>query len=163
MTLVQSKPPKGLLRLLLRLPIYLYQARLGWLLGSRFLLLTHRGRRSGHQRQTIIEIVLHDRATGTYFIVSGWGEKSDWFRNVQKTPDVNVQVGRTEFTATAERLPFDKSRQVLFTYGQQHPTAFRTLTKMLIGRRLDNTEETCGDLARAVPVVALRPKHGTAP
>ncbi len=35
-------------------------ARLGWLQGSRFLMLTHIGRKSGLARQTNIEVVGHD-------------------------------------------------------------------------------------------------------
>lgn len=30
--------------------------------------------------------------TNTYYVASGFGEKSDWFRNIQKTPKVNVRV-----------------------------------------------------------------------
>ncbi len=44
-------PPGKVLRLGLRLPIWLYRARLGRLLGERFLLLTHIGRKSGLPRQ----------------------------------------------------------------------------------------------------------------
>ena len=56
-----SKPPRGLLRFLLRLPIWLYQLHLGFLLGHRFLLLTHTGRRSGLLRRTVVEVVSYDR------------------------------------------------------------------------------------------------------
>ncbi len=43
--------PKGrLLQTLLRCPILLYHAHLGWLLGDRFLRLTQRGRTSGRLR-----------------------------------------------------------------------------------------------------------------
>jgi hypothetical protein len=39
--------PSGILRMAFRLPNCLYGFRLGWLLGHRVLLLSHRGRRSG--------------------------------------------------------------------------------------------------------------------
>jgi hypothetical protein len=42
----KSSPPRGLARLAFRLPIWLYRLRLGWLLGDRFLLLTHIGGRA---------------------------------------------------------------------------------------------------------------------
>lgn len=77
-TLAERFPPTGLLRLLLRLPNCLYRLHLGWLLGSRFLLLAHRGRRSGRWRQTVVEVVQHNPGSDTYFIASGWGEKSNW-------------------------------------------------------------------------------------
>jgi hypothetical protein len=49
--------PHGLLRLGFKLPITLYRAHLGWLLGHRFLLLTHRWRTSGKIYQTVLEVV----------------------------------------------------------------------------------------------------------
>src|SRR5437899_3609544 len=75
---MERPAPTGLLRLCLRLPIWLYRLRCGWVLNSRFLLLTHSGRRSGLPRQTVLEVVHYDRATETYVIASGWGEKPDW-------------------------------------------------------------------------------------
>jgi len=49
---LRSKPT-GASRLAFRLPIYLYRLNLGWLLGHRFLMLVHRGRRSGLLRETV--------------------------------------------------------------------------------------------------------------
>lgn len=43
--------PRGALRLLLRTPIWLYRAELGWLAGHRLLYLAHRGRRTGARRE----------------------------------------------------------------------------------------------------------------
>jgi len=156
--LVKRPSPTGFLRLLLRLPIWLYRMRLGWLLGSRFLLLTHRGRNSGYARQTVLEVVQHDVASGAYFIASGWGENADWLRNIQQTPEVMVQVGRRAFPATAERLSLDAAQQVLCANLRRHPVAFRLLAKMMVGRSLRNTEEDCRNIAHSVPVVALRPR-----
>jgi hypothetical protein len=57
---MESKPttetirsrPSGALRMAFKLPTYLYRLNLGWLMGYRVLLLTHRGRRSGRVWQT---------------------------------------------------------------------------------------------------------------
>jgi F420H(2)-dependent quinone reductase len=81
--LSDTKPPRGVLRWLLRLPIWLYRLRMGRLLGNRFLMLTHIGRKSGQPRQSVLEVVGHDEATGIYIIASGWGEQADWLRNIQ--------------------------------------------------------------------------------
>lgn len=152
---VGSRSPRGLLRLGLRLPILLYRARLGWLLGKRFLMLTHIGRKSGQPHQTVVEVVDHDAATGTYFIASGWGRKSDWFRNVQKTPEVTVHVGGRRFEAVAECIPLDAAEQRLQVYARKHPLAFRELTRVMLGESLTGTPEDCRRLANSVPVVAL--------
>jgi deazaflavin-dependent oxidoreductase (nitroreductase family) len=150
--------PHGVLRWGLRLPIWLYRLHLGWLLGERFLLLTHVGRKSGRLRHTVIEVVHHDRPTDTYYITSGWGEKSDWYRNLQKTPAVTLHVGQRELAVTATRTPIDEATHVLLEYTRQHPVAFRELSQVMIGRHLNGTPEDCQMLAESVPVVALRPR-----
>ena len=67
------KPPQGLSRFMWRMPIYLYKAHLGWLLGERFLLLTHTGRISGERRQAVLEIIRVDKTKPTYYVASGFG------------------------------------------------------------------------------------------
>ena len=85
---IRKSPPRGLLRLAARTPIWLYRLRLGWLLGGRFLMLTHIGRKTGRPRQVVLEVVRHDRDSNSFIVASGWGEQSNWFQNVQKTPQV---------------------------------------------------------------------------
>ena len=55
--------PNRALALGLRLPSYLYRFRLGGLLGHRFLLLTHRGCKSGLTRRTPLEVLHYDPHT----------------------------------------------------------------------------------------------------
>ena len=154
---VPSHPPRGLGRILVRLPIWLFRARLGWLLGEHFLLLTHTGRKSGCPRQTVLEVIRHDPVSDTYFVVSAWGEKSDWFRNIQKNPEVIINVGRRRLEATAVRLPPEEAERELLDYARRHPAALRILTR-LVGYGVDATEAGYRALARMVPVVALRPR-----
>jgi len=149
--------PKGLLRLFLRAPILLYRARLGWLLGGRFLLLEHLGRTSGKRRRTVIEVVDHDEATGAYFVCSGWGRGSDWFRNVQKTPEVRVTVGLRRFEARARELDADQAHARLSSYGARHPKALAQLAKMMLGEAPADLGTAVAQLVEAVPVVELAP------
>ena len=158
--LTQRGHPSGLLRVLLRLPIWLYRAHAGWLLGHRFMLLTHIGRKSGRLRQVVLEVVQYDPGTGVSVVASGWGEESNWFRNVQKTPTVTVTLGRRRFKATAVRLAQSEAELALLDYAHHHPLAFRELSKLMIGRRLRGTAEDCRWMAHAIPLVAFQPKGG---
>lgn len=151
------QPPRGLSRLLWRLPIVLYRAHLGWLLGERFLLLTHIGRKSGRPRQAVIEVVRHDLAEDTYYSVSGFGEKADWFRNILKTPEVSIQVGRRTVSAQAERLSNEGAEDELLNYSRRHPTAFNNLAGFL-GYNLDGSDASIRALANLLPVVRFRVK-----
>jgi deazaflavin-dependent oxidoreductase (nitroreductase family) len=116
MSPITDHPPRGFLRLLLRLPIWFYRLNLGWLLGQRFLLLTHTGRKSGKTYHTVIEVVNYDPETDIYTVASGWGESADWYRNILKTPGVTVQVGRKKFKARALPLTVSEGHEKLFAY-----------------------------------------------
>lgn len=143
--------PRGLLRFSLRFPIWLYRLRLGWLLGDRFVMFRHIGRKSGLPRYTVVEVVRHDPPTNTYIIASGWGQKSDWFQNIQKEPEVLLYTGRRQMAAKAARLSVDEATQELKDYAGRHPTAFHKLSKTMVGQALEGNEADCHLLAQAVP------------
>jgi len=96
--------PTGLLRQMLRLPIALYRLNLGWLLGERFVLLNHAGRKTGQVRKTVIEIIDHDAVNHIYYVVSGWGSKANWYQNLLKTPNIVIEIGRRKLSVCAETL-----------------------------------------------------------
>jgi deazaflavin-dependent oxidoreductase (nitroreductase family) len=150
--------PTGWLRLGFRLPIWLYHWRMGWLLGRRFLMLSHVGRKSGLIRQTVIEVVSHDEAMGIYYVVSGFGRKSDWFQNILKTPKVKVMVGNRPFDAIAEVTSQEKAVSTLQEYATLHPLAFKELSKLLLGEVIDPTPENCKKFIHIMPMVGFVPQ-----
>lgn len=156
MTLTENKP-SGFLRALFRLPIFLYRMNLGFLLGGRFLMLTHTGRKSGLPRRTVVEVVSNDEAAGTYYVAAAWRERSDWYLNILKNPRVEVQVGNKSFEAEAGRTSREEAGRVLWEYAQKHPIAFRELTFIMLGERLPAARETCRRIAESVPVISLKP------
>ena len=115
----------ALQRALMRAPIGLYRMGLGRLLGRRFLLLEHTGRRSGLLRRTVLEVV--DLQDGVPVVASGWGEGSDWYRNVVEHPTVAVTLGPGRFDAEAVRLDPPEAARVLDHYRQAHPRAARAI------------------------------------
>ena len=121
--------PQGILKCFLRLPIGLYQIHLGGLLGDRFLLLTHIGRKTGLPHQTVVEVVQHDRATETYYVVSGWGEKANWYQNIMAKPKVTIQVRNQKLAAIAERVSPDNGAQIMLDYARKHPLPYALLRK----------------------------------
>jgi len=150
---LRGKRPTGLSRLFFRAPILLYRARLGFLMGGRFLMLEHTGRKSGRRRYTVLEVVRHDRQAGTYVVASGWGERADWFRNVIKAPEVTVSSGFRRRPARAIRLSPELAERELCDYARRHPAAFRALARIMLG---DAAEGDCHAAAQVVPMVALK-------
>ena len=148
--------PSGLMRAAVRFPITLYKARMGWLLGQRFLMLTHTGRKSGIRRFTVLEVVDYDSDEGTYFVASGWGEKSQWLQNVGADPSAEITIGVRQHHVTAVRLSGEQSQQVFLRYARIHPIAFRKLGKFMTGVEIEPDEAGAARLAQTVPVVALK-------
>ncbi len=151
----QLSRPRGLGRLAFRLPIWLYKIHLGWLLGSRFMLLEHTGRKSGLPRKTVIEVVRFDKQKRIFYAASGWGEKSDWYQNVMKNPHVSIQSGRVNQPAVAERLPAEEAGEELVQYARQHPMAWRELASFM-GYELDGSEAEIRTVAQSLPIIAFR-------
>lgn len=128
-------------RWLVRAPIGLYRAGLGFLFGSRMLLLQHTGRASGRARYVVLEVIERP-AAGTYVVVSGFGAKTQWFRNVQADPRVRVSCGtRRSVPARATLLSSDESAAVLRRYADAHPKTWANLRAAIehaVGRPVDD-------------------------
>ena len=146
-------------RRLLRAPLWLYRAHLGWLLGNRFLLLTHRGRRSGRLHRAVLEVVRYDPEIPEWTVVSGFGPSSDWFRNITHAPAARIHTGRADFTPEQRILTDAERRRLLADYQQQHPRAARVLGRRLLGATFDGSPESINHLAAMMPSVAFRPRR----
>jgi deazaflavin-dependent oxidoreductase (nitroreductase family) len=153
---LKSKPA-GALRLAFRLPIYLYHLNLGWLLGHRVLLLVHQGRRSGSLRETVLEVVLYNPATRESVVLSAWGEKADWYRNIKATPALEVRTGGQRYVPQQRFLPPEENHAVLAEYGRRHPLAFRIFARVF-GYPVDETGTMRREFASSLHLVAFRPR-----
>ncbi|MFN2138301.1 MAG: nitroreductase family deazaflavin-dependent oxidoreductase [Candidatus Promineifilaceae bacterium] len=153
--IADARPPQGMKRLMFRAPLWIYRLGLGSLLGGRFLLLHHTGRTSGSQRQTVLEVVDFDPQTGTYYIASGFGKASDWYKNILKTPQVSIQVGSKTYTAVASPLSPDESGEMMVAYARRHPTAAKELMRFC-GFEVDGSEDDYRSMgSEHIPFVAL--------
>ncbi len=118
-------------RWFVRAPIWLFRARLGAVFGSRLLMLEHVGRTSGRRRLVVLEVVDHPTPS-RYVVVSGFGVRAQWFRNVQANPTVRVFVaGRKPAPARAHQLDAESSSAALSRYASAHPRAWAQLRPVL--------------------------------
>jgi deazaflavin-dependent oxidoreductase (nitroreductase family) len=156
-----AKPQSSSLRVLLRLPIAMYRLKLGWLLGGRFVLLEHIGRKSGAVRKTVVEVVGHEKASDTYYIVSGWGKKANWYQNLLAAPNIAIQVGKRRLNVCAETLSPAEGTRIVLDYRRKHPLAARELSRLMRMKLYDKTPEELEEIVQtSLPVVALRPRTG---
>jgi deazaflavin-dependent oxidoreductase (nitroreductase family) len=134
-------------RWLVRAPVWAHRARLGVLFGSRLVMLEHTGRTSGRRRLVVLEVARHP-APGTYLVVSGFGGRAQWSRNIQANPRVRLYAAsRRPAPPRARILTRDKARTALAAYAAARPRAWATLKPAL--------ERTLGAEAGDLPMVAL--------
>ncbi len=141
-------------RFMMRAPIGLYRLGLGGLLGKRFLLLEHTGRKTGLPRQTVLEIVEIGESMSP-IVVSGYGERSDWYRNVMAHPEVTFTLGRKRAIASAIRLDHTEATAVFDQYRTEHAKAAKVIGKR-IGVSLVDDLETA---AEKLPLFRLVPEQ----
>lgn len=154
-----SERPGTLLRAMFRLPVYLYRLDLGWLLGHRFLMVTHRGRKTGLLRQTVVEVLRYDPATQESIVISALGERADWFRNLRANPPLEVQTARARYVPLYRVPTPDETASVLGTFSRDHPLEMR-VAEWMMGWENTRTEEGQRALSQSVRLVAFRPARG---
>lgn len=148
--------PRGLTLWLFRAPIFLYRARLGFLLGKRFLMIEHRGRNSGRLYRTVVEVVGRSPDNGEWFVVSGYGTKTDWYRNLRAGALEAIWLGKSRFRAR-ERFPDDEeAARILAQYERAHPKTARMLLDQL-GLSYDGTDAGRVAMMSELPMVAFQP------
>ncbi|PZW29351.1 deazaflavin-dependent oxidoreductase (nitroreductase family) [Thermosporothrix hazakensis] len=130
MTLAKQRP-RGLTRLLAKLPLLLYRVGLGWLLGKLFVQITHRGRKSGRIRQTVLEVLRYDRRTHEVVVVSGWQGRTDWYRNIQREPALWVTIGRISYRPAQELLSPEETYAVVREVLRRRPREAKALGAVL--------------------------------
>jgi deazaflavin-dependent oxidoreductase (nitroreductase family) len=118
-------------RWLVRAPVLVYRAGLGFVFGRRLLMLEHVGRVSGRRRFVVLETVDHPDPA-TFVVVSGFGTRAQWYRNVLAHPDVRVSTGlRRAVPAAAVPLDEQEAAATLRGYASRHPRAWRRLRGVL--------------------------------
>jgi deazaflavin-dependent oxidoreductase (nitroreductase family) len=143
-------------RWIVRAPVWLYRARLGFVFGSRLLMLEHTGRETGIRRHVVLEAVDHPDPN-TYIVAAGFGDRAQWLRNVRAIPRVRVCTGsRRPAPATARPLTSEETAAALTAYARRHPrtwAALRAAFENTLGARIDSDETS-------LPMIALHLASG---
>jgi deazaflavin-dependent oxidoreductase (nitroreductase family) len=138
-------------RWIVRAPVWLYRARLGFVFGPRLLMLEHTGRKTGIRRYVVLEVVDHPDP-GTYIVAAGFGDRAQWLRNVRATPSVRVYTGaRRPALATARQLTPQEAAAALTAYARRHSRAWAAL-RPVFETTLDARIDSDGT---SLPMIAL--------
>jgi len=160
--LPQTKPRKedekapSLLIPIFKLPVFLYRLHLGWLLGKRFMQITHVGRHSGNVRRTVLAVLRFDEKTKEIYAVSAW-KGSDWYYNIRAAPPLQVETGFVRYVPAQRTLSPEEITTTFVEYCKRHPIFSRMICR-IPGWKWDSTYEEFLELARTLHGVAFGPK-----
>ena len=82
-------PTGGWRKAMFKYPVYLWRLGLGPLMGKIMVLMTTTGRKSGLPRRTLTE---YHRLNGKKYAPSGFGSRSQWYKNIEADPHVTIQT-----------------------------------------------------------------------
>jgi len=93
-------PDHPILKSLYRVPILLYRLGLGPMIGKYILILSTYGRKTGKIRRTPVEYYRHQ---GRIYVMSGFADKPDWVKNLQKNPQAGLNIKNLQLCAMARK------------------------------------------------------------
>jgi deazaflavin-dependent oxidoreductase (nitroreductase family) len=153
---IENEKAPSFLIPIFKLPVFLYRLRLGWLLGKRFMQITHFGRRSGKVRRTILAVLRFDEKTKEIYAVSAW-QGSDWYYNIQSSPALHVETGAVRYVPVQRNLSPEEITTTFIEFRKKHPIFSRMICR-IPGWKWDSSYAEFLELARTLHGVAFRPK-----
>jgi deazaflavin-dependent oxidoreductase (nitroreductase family) len=159
-----TRKPGRIAAVLLRVPAQLYDWHAGWLLGGRFLRLTHRGRKSGRRYHTVLEVIATDKAAEEVVVMAGFGRSSDWFQNLQTAPADEIAIGGRRYRPQHRILDETEASDLLADFERRNriiaPIVRRALGWMA-GWPYDGSYAARAQLVQQLPMVGFRPLRDT--
>jgi hypothetical protein len=94
-------------------------------------------------------------------VISAYGPKANWLRNIAANPNPEVVIGSQHFTAAYRFLDEDEAARVLAGYERRNRFAvliIRAVLSRLLGWHYDGSDEHRRRIAAQLPFVAFRPQ-----
>ncbi len=149
-----KQKPTGFFKWFLHAPTWVFRSRLGFVFGKRFLMIEHRGRKSGHLYRTVLEVAGRNPEAGEWIVTSGTGPNADWYRNIGAGGVDAVWIGSRRYQADVRFLEAPEAAEVMKRYEAEHPkTAAKLMESM--GVSYDGTDEGRVEMMSQIPMVAF--------
>ena len=128
-------PNNWIFKSLYRFPILLYRLGLGKCIGKFISILSTYGRKTGMVHRTPLE---YYRYQGRFYVMSGFGQEPDWYKNIQADPRVILNTDRGFLKGIARKPETEEEWQGVYAFLRNSPVTF--LTDPQMDRKLDDPE-----------------------
>lgn len=135
----------------------LWRYRLGWLAGHAFLVVTHRGRRTGKERRTVLYVQRYDRRTREATVISVFGE-AQWLRNIRANPALRIEIALQRYTPEQRFLTTNEIFEIEKRFRRRHRIVARSQAR-LMHWPWPASDEVLRELCTDLRGVTFRPRH----
>lgn len=149
--------------MLLRLPILLYRLGLGRVFGFiPILILTTRGRTTGAPRYAVLEYRRHGSKV---YVISAWGARPNWYRNLLAHPFVAVRAGGQRYGARAAVVDdHSEALRALSLFRKETPAIFDAVISRLSDvSAAEITPRKLPDISRQITIIRIDPTNEPTP
>jgi hypothetical protein len=102
-------------------------------------------------------VISYDPSIHESVVLSGWGERADWYRNIRVAPAFEVCIAGRTYVPVQRFLEPDELYARLQTYVKRN-WFMRGLVRRTLGLRLDGSSEDLANLVQCgYRAVAFRP------
>ncbi len=113
------------------------------------------GRRSGKVHQSVLAVLTFDEKTREIKAISPW-TTSNWFRNIQATPALEVKTGSVCYAPKQRYLSPEEIAAAFIEFRRRYPI-FSRMVARIPGWKIDSSYEEFLELARTLRGVAFQP------
>jgi deazaflavin-dependent oxidoreductase (nitroreductase family) len=148
-------PKNEIIKKIYRIPILVFRLGLSKIFSKYIIILSTYGRKTGNVHHTPVEYFHH---RGQFYVMSGFGTKPDWFKNILADPHITLQMNQKILHALARKPETESEWDAVVAYLKSSPMAkliendsINTLDKPEVRHAIktwpvltfDPTEETC--------------------
>ena len=113
-----------------QIPTWVFKLGMGRLFGSRFAMITHRGRKSGKPRTVIVETADGSIESRRLVYIVAYGKRAQWYRNLTAAPAIRIEIaGHTFESPRHEFLDREGTEAAIASYWRRYPRLAKILAR----------------------------------
>jgi deazaflavin-dependent oxidoreductase (nitroreductase family) len=129
---------------------------MGPIIGKYILVISTYGRKTGKLRHTPVEYYQHQ---GRIFVMSGFGEKPDWYKNLQENPQAGLKIADRQLCARARKPKTEEEWEGVLTFLKSSPAA--QFSEPELAEHLEDA--TLLDTIKNLPILTFDPADEPCP
>jgi len=95
----------------------------------------------------VVEVLEREKGTENVVVVAGYGEQTQWYKNLREQPKTTIQIGNRKHLVSVDLIEPENGEDIIVRYMERYGNLTRQLFSM-IGYEWDGTEKGAREIAR---------------